>query len=142
MNVVFSGSKFWVDEEAIKRSLDTLVPTRDTIFVGGAKEGVDAITVKLAKKRGFKVESFPPNGAKEDLDGEEVKGDDRVAVTADATETRNKSTTVLSNIDFIFAFPLPSARKTHALIRLARDVNVPVKYDPLNGQRPGMPKAW
>ncbi len=60
VEILFTGSMIWTDEEAVSDILDTLDP-RDVILHGGCKKGLDAIVNRMARDRGFLVHSHLTN---------------------------------------------------------------------------------
>jgi hypothetical protein len=57
VRIIFCGSRDWTDGDLIDQYLAVLDPRRDVVIQGAAR-GADRIAGALAKKRGFKVETY------------------------------------------------------------------------------------
>lgn len=109
MKALFCGSRFWKDEEAIRRRIDAL--PEGSVVVHGAARGADTIAGRLATERGLVVRSYPADW-------------DRFP--SSAGPIRNRQMFDAERPDIVYAFRLPNSRGTNHMIRIARKAHVPV----------------
>ena len=57
--ILITGSRTWTDEATIRTALWSLNPATDTIIHGASKDGADRIAHRLARERGFAIQTYP-----------------------------------------------------------------------------------
>lgn len=105
MKLMISGSRYWTNEDIIKRVLLEVQPTE--VIVGDAN-GADKITRKLCKRYGITYTVFKADWARHGRA---------------AGPVRNRKM-IDSKPDILYAFPLGESKGTYNAIKLASEARI------------------
>lgn len=121
MRVLFTGSRDWTDEKALRAVVDAL--PADAVVVHGAARGADEIAGQLAKARGLAVEEHPARWE------EHAPGWCRCAAplprTCKGAGRRRNQLMLDRGVDVAHAFPLPSSIGTVDMVQRLEAAGVP-----------------
>jgi hypothetical protein len=121
MRVLFTGSRDWTDEAAIRTVVDELPP--DAVVVHGAARGADTIAGRLARQRGLVVEAHPAKWS-EHGDGWCHCSMPLPAICSAAGPRRNQLM-LDRGADVAHAFPLPESIGTVDMVQRLKAAGVP-----------------
>jgi hypothetical protein len=111
LRTLFTGSREWTDEAAIKVVVEAL--PQNTIVIHGGARGADEIVDRFARARGLpEPEVYPADWERYGME---------------AGSIRNQEMLDRGKPDNAFAFPLASSRGTWDMVKRLRAANVPVK---------------
>lgn len=112
MRVIVTGSRSYDRADLIEQRLDALGPGPHTIVHGACPTGADAIADKLARERGWPVETYEADWRK---------------LGRSAGPIRN-ARMVADGADLVIAFPSQTGKSngTRNCIRIARRAGIPV----------------
>lgn len=109
MKVLFTGSRWWKDEKAIRKVLGSL--DKSTLIIEGGAKGLDDMVHRLAKEMGFvHFARFPARWGK---------------YKDSAGPRRNQVMLDVSQPDICVAFPLPGSSGTLDMMVRSAKAKVP-----------------
>lgn len=123
MRILITGSRDWIDAEAIQEALAEHLTIHDTLVVGDCPTGADALALADAKRMTVDYEVYKAKWSEHtEACPDWCQGRNRCVIAG----PRRNQEMVDSGVDVCLAFPLGNSRGTKDCMRRARKSGVPV----------------